>query len=263
VTCRELEDLLIPYAKGAAIPPGAAAHIAACERCRTLAGALGESDDAVPPSLEQLQRIKAETMADLKPVGPLAPTGVLWLALLLIAAAAAAGGVLELGTAGWRALGPLTRIAVFTALAAGCGLLGLSLARQVVPGSRVLFPTPLFVIAVLGIMASIFATLFHPHREPTFIATGLVCLRIGLECAAPVAILSWLVLRRGEFLNPVAAGAMMGALAGLSGLVLLEIFCPNLNKYHILVWHLGAALLSTCAGTAVGIVAEYRRGYPQ
>jgi hypothetical protein len=207
-----------------------------------------------------LERIKAETLADLQPVRLLAPAGVLLLSLILIAASVVAVGVFEFGIAGWNALGLLQRIGVFTPLVAGSGLLAFSLVRQVVPGTRVLVSTPLFVIAILGIMASMFATLFHPHREVTFVATGLVCLRIGLECAIPAAALSWLILRRGEILNPMAMGALTGTLAGLSGLVLLEIFCPNLNKYHILLWHLGAAFVSLMGGTAVGIIGEFYSG---
>jgi hypothetical protein len=207
-----------------------------------------------------LERIKAETLSALKPVRPLPPSGAFFVALILIAASMVAVGVFELGSAGWRALGSLQRIAVFTALATGFCLLALSLIRQVVPGSTVLFSTPPFVVAVLGLMASIFASLFQPHKEPTFVATGLVCLRIGLECAIPTATLSWLILRRGAILNPVAAGARTGAFAGLSGLLLLEIFCPNLNKFHILLWHLGAALVSLAAGTTIGFIAEYFGG---
>ena len=40
VTCREVESLIALYAMGAAIPRSAAAHIAACERCRSLVSAL-------------------------------------------------------------------------------------------------------------------------------------------------------------------------------------------------------------------------------
>jgi hypothetical protein len=210
--------------------------------------------------LEQLERIKGDTLADLEPVRLLTPTRLLFLSLILIAASTAAVGVFELGIAGWKALGLFQRFAVFTPLVAGSGLLAFILVRQVVPGSRVLFSTPLFVTAVLAIMASVFTTLFNSHRELTFVATGLVCLRIGLECAIPTAALFWLVLRRGEILNTMATGALTGALAGLSGLVLLEIFCPNLNKYHILLWHLGAAFVSVMGGTAVGIIAEFYSG---
>jgi hypothetical protein len=41
-----------------------------------------------------------------------------------------------------------------------------------------------------------------------------------------------------------------------SGLTLLEIFCPNPNKYHILLWHIGAALVSTIGGAAMGWIAD-------
>ena len=87
--------------------------------------------------------------------------------------------------------------------------------------------------------------------------TGLLCLEIGLACAIPAAALLWLVLRRGAILSPVLTGATAGALAGLSGLTVLEVFCPNLNKYHILVWHLGAVLASIIGCLAIGLLAEY------
>jgi len=115
----------------------------------------------------------------------------------------------------------------------------------------------------LGVIIGMFATLLRPHSDPTFVATGLVCLRIGLECAVPAALLLWLLLRRGAILNPIFTGATVGALAGLSGLTVLEIFCPNLNEYHILVWHVGAALASAVGGAAIGTFVEYfgwRRG---
>jgi hypothetical protein len=57
--------------------------------------------------------------------------------------------------------------------------------------------------------------------------------------------------------EPRVTGATAGALAGLSGLTVLEIFCPNLNAYHILVWHMGAVLASAVGGMAIGILAEY------
>ena len=108
-------------------------------------------------------------------------------------------------------------------------------------------------------MFAILAALFQPHVEATFIATGLVCLGIGIACAIPTAILSRLALRRGAVLDPLRAGATGGALAGLSGLVVLEIICPNLNRDHILVWHLGAALISAAAGFSIAAFLARRR----
>jgi hypothetical protein len=259
VTCRDVESLIIPYARGAAIPPEAAAHIAGCPSCSRLVRAMANSDPLPAPTPEQLRRIEAGMLAGLKPVKPLAPTGALTGAFMLVSLLAAAIGVFELGVAGWHALNVWQATAVFAALAASSIVLALTLARQMAPGSRVLLPASGIVFGFPAIIGAIFVTLFQPHPEAGFIPTGLMCLRIGLECAVPVGVLSWLILRRGAILNPLAAGALAGALAGLTGLLLLEIFCPNLNAYHVLAWHLGAAVASTLGGAAIGFVVEHLR----
>lgn len=255
MTCREVESLILPYARAAEIPPEAAAHIAGCASCGGLARMLAKRDAAAGPSPAGLARIKAEIAGGLKPVKPLAPASVLAGAYLLIAALGAAAGVFELGTAGWHALGGTQASAVFLALAVSSVALAVLLARQMAPGSRVLVPAPWIVLGFPVVMGAIFATLFRAQPEALFVATGLTCLRIGLECALPVAAVCWLVLRRGAVLGERTAGALAGALAGLSGLLLLEIFCPNLNAYHVLAWHLGAAVVSTAAGMAAGMAA--------
>ena len=256
MTCRGIEDSLALYAAGAAIPPEVSAHIAGCESCRRLLAAMRQSDAPEPPSPDRLRQIQAQLRADLKPVKPLPPARVFVLALLLIAAAAVAIGAAHLGIAGWEALGTLRRSVVFAVLAAGLGLLSVLLSRVMVPGSRVLLDSRVAVAGVFAILAPIFAILFDFHAEPTFVATGLVCLTIGIECALPVAAFSWLILRQGMVLQPTAAGALTGLLAGLSGVTVLEIFCPNPDRYHILVWHIGAAMVSTIAGAAVGWLAD-------
>lgn len=259
MTCRDIDGLVIPYVSGADIPPEAAAHIAGCERCRRLIQAMRQQPPVTPPAAGQLKRIEERILADLKPVKPLASAGALWAALLLLAAVVVASGVTVLGTAGWHALAALQRAAVFTALAAAAGLLAFSTGGQMVPGSALRPPPRLLIVAALGAISGICATLFVPRQESTFVATGLVCLRIGVTCAIPAALLLWLLLRRGAILNPMLTGATAGALAGLSGLTVLEIFCPNLNRYHILVWHLGAVLVSVAAGVVIGVIAEYSR----
>jgi len=257
VTCRDAELSIARSADGAVIPAEAAAHIAACERCRSLASALRVRVSTAGPSPEQLTEIKAGIVTSLEPVKPVPADGVLFLCLMLILALTTAAGVGELGIAGWRALDVWTRTAVFAALTAGSLLLAFSVVQQIVPGSRVVIPARTSIASVLGVLTGIFLTLFRPHPEPTFVATGLVCLRIGLECAIPAAALSWLVLRRGVILNPLTAGALTGVLAGLSGLAVLEVFCPNLNRYHILIWHLGATVISGIAGTTAFFIAHH------
>jgi len=258
MTCRDVEGVIISHASGASTSPEVAVHIAGCESCGRLARAIAQAHQVHPPSPEQLERIKARILADLKPARPpLPPASVLVFALVFILVVISAIGGAALGIAGWRALSLLQKITVFSALAAGAGVLAFSTARLVVPGSRFPLSPYLFVIAVFGVMAAICTSLFYPQEEATFVSTGVVCLRIGLECAISATLLFWLLLRRGAILNPILMGTTAGALAGLSGLTVLEIFCPNLNEYHILVWHLGTVLVSAVGGLAIGIIAEY------
>jgi hypothetical protein len=42
----------------------------------------------------------------------------------------------------------------------------------------------------------------------------------------------------------------------LTGLTVLEINCPNLNVFHILVWHWGVVLISSGAGALLGAAVE-------
>jgi hypothetical protein len=257
MTCRDVEGVIISYASAASTSPEAALHIAGCESCGRLARAIAQVHQVHPPSPEQLERIKARILADLKPARPLPPASVLVFALVFILVIISAVGGAALGIAGWRALSLLQKITVFTALAGAAGVLASSTARLIVPGSRFPLSPYLFVIAVFGLMAAICTTLFYPQEEATFVSTGLVCLRIGLECAISATLLFWLLLRRGAILNPILMWTTASALAGLSGLTVLEIFCPNLNEYHILVWHLGTVLVSAVGGLAIGVVAEY------
>ena len=245
------------YARGAAIPPDASAHVRECARCSGLVRALGATNPIVEPPIDLLQRIAASVTADLKPVKPMAPEWARFLALMVALALVAAVGASALGTAGWQALGEWQRLVIFSTLGAGAGMLAFSVGRQVVPGSRLALSPGLLVAAVLGITAGIFAGLFRSHEEATFVATGLVCFRIGLECAIPAGVVFWMILRRGAALDPALTGATAGALAGFSGLTVLETFCPNLNIYHVLVWHLGGTLASAIGGLALGSVAEY------
>lgn len=255
MTCRDAEAWIVRHAIDAA-PPAAAEHISGCESCKSLADAIGRPNPVGSPPSAQLQQIKAKLRENLKPVKPLPPAGLFVAAFLLIVAVAVMIGAADLGTAGWQALSILKKIVVFAALTTSSYLLAFFLTRQLTPGSAMPMPARLLLIIILLAVTAIFAMLFDYHPEKTFVATGLVCFSIGLRCALPVAALSWLMLRRGMILNPVAAGALTGALAGLSGLTLLEIFCPNPNKYHILAWHLAAAVTSVIAGSLIGVVID-------
>jgi hypothetical protein len=90
-------------------------------------------------------------------------------------------------------------------------------------------------MTVLLLPVLVFEAIFHRQQQSGFVPTGLMCLRTGLARAVPAAVLLWLLLRRGAILSPGQTGATAGGLAGLVGLMALEIRCPNLDSYHILV----------------------------
>jgi hypothetical protein len=49
-----------------------------------------------------------------------------------------------------------------------------------------------------------------------------------------------------------------GLLAGLVGTTALEIHCPHLDGWHILVSHLGVAVLGAVTGCLLGLAVENR-----
>src|SRR5262249_24903500 len=84
----------------------------------------------------QLEQIHAAIIGNLKPVRPLAPSSFFLLALAVVFLAAVVASSLLLGLSGWGVLRIGQRIAVFSALATGAVLLGLSIVQQMVPGSK-------------------------------------------------------------------------------------------------------------------------------
>ena len=98
------------------------------------------------------------------------------------------------------------------------------------------------------------ALCFRDYRTTHFMHAGLVCLGIGVLHAIPAGLLSWLVLRRGFAVDAVSAGLAAGTLAGLAGVGMLELHCPNFQAAHVLVWHLGVLLMSAGLGAVrVGV----------
>jgi hypothetical protein len=52
-------------------------------------------------------------------------------------------------------------------------------------------------------------------------------------------------------------GAAVGGLASLAGFSVLELSCPDVNLFHIAVWHWGVLLIGTASGALIGAAAEY------
>ena len=252
MACNEIDDLISSGSSLSGLPPLAAEHLAGCERCRSLVRVLQEDSARQAPSLSGLGQIKATVLQDLKPVKPLAPAFAFLAAFGIIFLAVTVVGVFQLRAYGWGVLSIPQRIVVFASLAAGTGLLASSMVRQMFPGSKHLVSPGLLPVGVLALLTLTAAAVFQPKVEFAFVSNGLSCLRAGLSYAIPGALLLWLVLRRGAILSPKLTAATAGGFAGLVGLTVLEVHCPILNRYHILVWHMGVVLLSMLGGLSLG-----------
>jgi hypothetical protein len=202
---------------------------------------------AVPA--DKLKQIESAVVADLKPVRPLAPARVYLAAFAgIFIAACALSWRYILGEHGWDALSNLQRSFVFAPLVAAAALLIFSVVRQMTPTGKYTRVTALWAAGVFLLMLLLMTVLFHPEPEAEFAYDAWVCFRAGMLFAIPAGALFWLLLWRSAALSPALTGATAGSLAGLAGLAVLEIHCPNLNVYHIVVAHISVPLVCALAG---------------
>lgn len=198
----------------------------------------------VEPAL--LKRIADSMHASLRPVRPLPPSWVLTGGLILICAAVALAGAARTGFDGIANLGPWERVLIFASLGILAWIAGGALVAELIPGGRHSLSPPVLLTIITLALLGVFALLFHNYRADHFISAGIACLLAGSLTALPTALLSWLLLRRGFAVNPIAAGLVGGALAGVSGVAMLELHCANSQALHVLVWH--TAVIPVCAG---------------
>jgi hypothetical protein len=201
-----------------------------------------------PLPADRLKQIEAAVITGLKPVRGLASPGLYFAALAGIFVAVCMAGCYVVGWNGWLALNELQKFAVFLPLTATAGLLAFSLVRQMSPASRHARSSAFVASAVFILLLLIVTMIFHPVQESEFVRNGVPCFRIGMAFAVPAAVLSALPLLRGAGLSPLLTGAAAGGLAGLAGLTVLEIQCPNLNVYHIVTWHVSVTVVCVFLG---------------
>ena len=125
-----------------------------------------------------------------------------------------------------------------------------------VPGSaHRVFPKRLPVAITIWQIVAI-AVAFKFQHEGDFWGNAWACIRAGTPIGVLAAVPFWLMLRRGAILALSMTAAATGLLAGLVGTSVLEIHCPNLDAWHILISHLGVAMLCALAGLVIGLAAE-------
>jgi hypothetical protein len=212
------------------------------------------AESVLDPAL--LEKIRKPILADVKPVRPLPSTTALAAVFCLLFAAAAALGIYFLGFRGLHALSPLERVAVCGFLIALTIASAFALASRMRPGARGILPGWALPVVALAAFEGLFLVLFQDYRLGHFLRSGLICLRVGLLCALPAALLAPLLLRRGYVVSPVSTGAAVGVGAGLVGLTVIEFHCAIETFPHVAVWHLAIVLISAAVGAFSGILSR-------
>jgi hypothetical protein len=208
-----------------------------------------------------LDRVTASIGASFLPVRPMAPLWMLALALLLTSTAVAIVGAWLFRMYGIQKLSVAEIGAIFPALAIFTWLAALASVATVTPGGSrwknpmimepVMNNPATLLLVVLICLLALDAILFRDYTMDFFLRQGMPCLRAGLIVAAPSGAAGWLVLRRGFAVTPWAAGLAAGTLAGLAGLTMLEIHCPNFHAMHVMVWHTAVIPISALIGAAL------------
>jgi hypothetical protein len=255
MNCHDVDRVL---SEGAPLPLPVEEHARSCNRCQQLLRTLNAPAPLDTPSPAALRKI-AESLADnLRPVRPLAPARYFAGAFIGIFVSVVALTVYRLGAFAIAVMTPLQTAAILSTLAISTGLLVYSLVNQMAPGSRHRFSPALLAAGITISVAMVMAVLFQVQQEDNFWGNAWVCIRAGTLVGALAAVPFWLVLRRGAVLSLPMTGAAAGLLSGLAGTSMLEMHCPNLNAWHILLSHLGVAILCALAGLAIGLTAEMR-----
>lgn len=212
------------------------------------------------PAPETLRRIADSIRPSLRPVRPLPPRWMLTGGLILVCAAVAILGAARVGFLGFEKMDAWERALIFSTLALFAWTAGNELVSTMIPGCRRRVSAGVLLGAGCAALIAVFALSFRDYHTEHFVSAGIACLITGLLHAVPAALLSWLVLRRGFAVNPVSAGLIAGALAGLAGLGVLELHCSNFEAPHVLLWHTAVVPVSAALGSLTAWALRPRRG---
>lgn len=197
-----------------------------------------------------IERAQAVILGDLRPVRPMGPSGVYVLLFFCVFAALAIGAGLILGPHGFHVLSGVERALIFSALPIAAAVAALACTRSMRPATGPSLALPALLLAALG-FPLLFALLFQGYSTLHFIHEGIPCLVAGLCVSIPTALLILPLLRRGYILDRRRAAVACGTLAGLAGLAMLEIHCPNLKAIHVMVWHVAVVVVSAALAWAI------------
>ena len=210
------------------------------------------SGDAKPaaPGPEPIGKAKAAILGDLRPVKPIASPRATVLVLAGIALAVIALGALGLGVRGWRAMNAVQALALFGWGFTGVAFAVLAVSARMAPGRIVNSAADILYGVAFGGITTGAALLagFEPGPKMVLAACILTVTGSALFWTA----VAYRVLRRAWPVSPGAFGAACGAAAGLTGFIVVQVFCPYIESGHITASHIAPAILACAAGFLLG-----------
>jgi len=217
-----------------------------------------EHAQAAAQSAAATARAQAALLGDLRPAKKLAPPLVFVASFLGIFAVLSVAVAAVLGLLGVHLLDATARATIFPALVALAGFAAVGLSREMRPAAGRRLGATATAVSLVGLPLIFFAN-FHNFNVEHFVQEGWPCLRAGLIVAIPTGIVAACVLRRGFVLSWKMAGLAAGTFAGLTGLAMLELHCPDQKVMHIVVWHVAVVAVSALLGLTAGWAVDARR----
>lgn len=260
--CEIVDAELARNSDAAGLSMEARIHMAQCPRCRTLSMWLSQPAALPPVEEDAMRRIAGQLAVSKEAVQPITAPG--WLALRLWLGFAGVGLSLAWGfvrfsgeTNGLDLISPAQAISILATIGAVAAIFVFLLAKQMIPGSRPLISAG-YAVGLGGVAVAAGFLLLFPWSpvEPLTFLMGWRCSLRESTVALPAAAVLWLLARQGVVTKPSAAGCIMGALAGLTGLTAFQLRCPIQDSLHLLAWHGAPVLLAAAAGVLAGSMKE-------
>lgn len=195
--------------------------------------------------------------SSLTPVKPLPSQGRLVSAFLAVFTVCALSLIAILDKAGFHLMTGV-QMALMAAILAGGGILfSFTLAWRMVPGSRWGLPFSLVLTLSVLVPAAGIALFFPWRTSSAFVSEGWPCAALELMIAIPAAVVYGLLARRGALFASAGLGANLTSLAVFLALTPLQFQCMFQQAPHLLVWHVGTALLLIGLGALIGELTQH------
>jgi hypothetical protein len=212
---------------------------------RAIARAAEQAGPVDPARLEGISRRLKDGLRPVRPIGaPWRQTA----SLVAMVAGVAVLGAARAGFFGVLKMTTMQSAAIFLTLSGTACLSAAAAVSAMTPGARRVMDPAILVVSAAVAPLGVFALVLHDYSLGRFVPQGVNCLKAGLLFAIPAAVLAAVILRRGYAVNRTAAGVAAGTLAGLAGLTMLELHCPNFRAPHVMLWHVAPVPLGALAG---------------